>query len=91
MFRIDLPCDLRKEISLKEALCGFSFEIKYINGKTYTLNNSVGNIIQSEHQKIIQGLGLKRESHVGNLIVILRVKFPEKLSEDQIQKLKQIL
>jgi DnaJ-class molecular chaperone len=89
--RSGLDLILEKEISLKEALCGFSFEIKYINGKTYTLNNSVGNIIQSEHQKIIQGLGLKRENHVGNLILILRVKFPEKLSEDQIQKLKQIL
>jgi len=89
--RSGLDLILEKEISLKEALCGFSFEIKYINGKTYTLNNSVGNIIQSEHQKIIQGLGLKRENHVGNLIVVLRVKFPEKLSEDQIEKLKQFL
>jgi DnaJ-class molecular chaperone len=89
--RSGLDLILEKEISLKEALCGFSFEIKYINGKTYTLNNSIGNIIQSEHQKIIQGLGLKRENHVGNLIVVLRVKFPEKLSEDQIEKLKQFL
>ena len=25
-----------KDITLKESLCGFSFELKYINGKSYT-------------------------------------------------------
>ena len=32
-----------KMITLKEALCGFTFELKYITGKTYTINNNCNN------------------------------------------------
>jgi DnaJ family protein B protein 4 len=68
---LDLIYD--KKISLKEALCGFTFEIKFINGKIYTLNNSSGNIISPEYKKIIPNMGLTRENHTGNLIVIFHV------------------
>jgi len=89
--RSGLDLILEKEISLKDALCGFSFELKYINGKSYTLNNNSGNIIGPEYKKIIQGMGLKRENHVGSLIIHFHVKFPEKLTEDQITEIKKIL
>jgi len=82
---------LEKTISLKEALCGFSFEIKYINGKSYTLNNNSGNIISSGFRKIIPNMGLERDDNKGNMIIIFTVKFPEKLSEEQISKLSEIL
>ena len=35
---LDLFCD--KELSLKEALCGFSFEFIHINGKKLSINNN---------------------------------------------------
>ena len=89
--RSGLDLILEKEISLKESLCGFSFELKYINGNSYTLNNNSGNIIEPEYKKIIPGMGLKREGHVGNLVIHFHVKFPEKLTEEQIIELKQIL
>ena len=82
---------LEKTISLKDALCGFSFEIKYINGKSYTLNNNSGNIIYSGFRKIIPNMGLERDEYKGNMIIIFTVKFPEKLSEEQITKLSEIL
>jgi DnaJ-class molecular chaperone len=53
---LDLIYD--KKITLKEALCGFTFEIKFINGKIYTLNNNSGNIITPEYKKIIHNMGL---------------------------------
>ena len=31
---------LNKTITLKEALCGFSFDLKYITGKIYKINNA---------------------------------------------------
>jgi len=80
-----------KNISLKDALCGFNFEIKFINGKIYTLNNASGNIISPEYKKIIPNMGLTRESYTGNLIIIFHVEFPEKLTNDQIKKLNDIL
>ena len=36
-------------------------------------------------------MGMKRDEHIGNLIIIFTVTFPEKIDEDQISKLKEIL
>ena len=80
-----------KTISLKEALCGFNFDLKYINGKVYTLNNNSGNIIQPNYKKIIPGMGLTRDGHTGNLIIVFSVDFPSQLSEDKMSKLREIL
>jgi DnaJ family protein B protein 4 len=86
---LDLIYD--KKITLKEALCGFTFEIRFINGKIYTLNNNSGNIITPEYKKIVPNMGLTREGHTGNLIVLFHVEFPEKLTNEQIQKLSELL
>ena len=82
---------LSKNISLKESLTGFKFDIKHLNGKTYTINNDAGNIIPNDFVKEINSLGLKRGDVVGNLLIKFKVQFPEKLSEHQIEKLKEIL
>ena len=88
--RVGLDLVLEKSINLKDALCGFSFEITYINGKSYTLNNNSGNIIPHVFRKIIPNMGLERESHKGNMIIEFNVQFPEKLSESVIASLKKI-
>lgn len=89
--RSGLDLTIEKNISLKDALCGFNFEIKYVNGKTYTLNNNSGSIIPDKYKKIIPKMGLSREGHCGNLIIIFNVEFPTTLSEEKITKLKEIL
>ena len=89
--RAGLDLILEKNITLKEALCGFSFEIKYLNDKSYTLNNNKGNIIPPEYKKIYPNMGLTRGEHKGNMIIQFHIKFPEKLSEEQIDKLFEIL
>lgn len=88
--RAGLDLVLEKSINLKDALCGFSFEITYINGKSYTLNNNAGNIIPHGFRKIIPNMGLERESHKGNMVIEFNVQFPEKLSESVIASLKKI-
>jgi DnaJ-class molecular chaperone len=89
--RSGLDLILEKNISLKESLCGFTFEINYINGKSYTLNNNKGNIIPPEYKKIYPGMGLTRGEHKGNMIIHFHIQFPEKLSEEQINKLNDAL
>ena len=89
--RLGLDLVLEKKISLKESLCGFTFEINYINGKSYTLNNNKGNIIPPEYKKIYPGMGLTRGEHKGNMIIHFHVNFPEKLTEEQITKLSETL
>lgn len=80
-----------KTITLKEALCGFSFELPYLNNKTFTINNTGGNVIPPEYKKNIPKLGLTREDRTGNLIILFHVEFPEKLSLEKIEQLSQIL
>jgi len=89
--RSGLDLILEKNITLKEALCGFSFEIKYLNGKSYTLNNNKGNIIPPEYRKMYPNMGLTRENHKGNMIIHFHVDFPETLTSEQIEKLSEIL
>ena len=82
---------INKTISLKEALCGFSFELKYVNGKTYTLNNTLGNIIPPNFKKVILNMGLTREGRTGNLVVHFIVEFPEKMEVSKLEALSNIL
>jgi DnaJ-class molecular chaperone len=79
------------KISLKEALCGFSFDLKHLNSKSYTINNKLGNIIPPNYNKIIPNMGLTREGHIGNMIVNFQVEFPTSLTNEQLESLSTIL
>jgi DnaJ-class molecular chaperone len=91
MKREGINLKFKKEISLKESLTGFKFDIKHINGKTYTINNDSGNIIPANYIKEIDNLGMVRENATGKLIIEFDVIFPDKLTEEQIVKLREIL
>lgn len=81
-----------KTITLKEALCGFSFDLKHVNKKIFTFNNKVNTtIIKPGQQKIIPQLGMTRETHTGNLIVIFDISFPDTISVENMEKLREIL
>jgi DnaJ family protein B protein 4 len=89
--RKGLDLIVTKHISLREALCGFVFEMKYINGKVYSFNNNSGNIVKPDHKKVIPNMGLTRDTHVGNLIIVFKVDFPDNLTSDQILKINDLL
>ena len=89
--RRGLDLYLDKQISLKESLCGFSFELKYLNDKIYTINNQIGNIIPPDYKKVIPGMGLSRENAKGNLIINFKINFPSSLSQEIIEKLNEML
>ena len=80
-----------KKISLKEALCGFTFEIQHINKKKFKINNEKGNIVTPNFKKIVPNLGMNRENHTGNLIINFDIQFPETLTEKQIDQIEDIL
>ena len=89
--RNGLDLIFEKQVTLKEALCGFAFELKHINGKSYTINNNPGSIVTPAYFKNIQNMGLTRDGHTGNLVITFDVLFPETLNLDTISKLKEIL
>jgi len=83
---------LKKSITLKEALCGFSFDITHLNGKLLQFNNKVNStIIKPQFKKVLQGLGMIREKVTGNLVIEFDVVFPESLTKEQVNGLQTIL
>jgi len=77
------------QITLKEALCGFSFAIKHLNGTTYTINNA-GRVISPNYMKKIPSLGIQRDEHAGSLVIHFQIQFPETVTDETAKSLSVI-
>ena len=80
-----------KTLSLKEALTGFNFSINYLNGQELGINNNGGTIIRPGFGKTIPHMGFERGEQKGNLIIKFDIEFPKSLTEEQKNKLNDIL
>ena len=86
-----------RQLSLKEALSGFCFDVKHVSGKTYTINNTNGRVISPGYRKCIPELGMRRvKPHpappmLGNLVIRFTIKFPSTLTDAQRKTLKDVL
>ena len=89
--RSGLDLIYNKVITLKEALCGFNFDMTYVDGRTFKINNNNGIVITPNYKKLIPKMGMRREDHQGNLIIQFTVTFPETLTEEQIESIKEII
>jgi DnaJ-class molecular chaperone len=82
----------KQEISLKEALCGFSIEFVHLSGKKLRLNNQDNpSVIKPGHRNIFKSMGMTRDQNVGSLILELDIRFPDSLTSEQISTLSNIL
>jgi len=85
---------MEKEISLVEALCGVSFTIEHLDGRTLLVKTEPGTVLEPDCIKTIPGEGMplygNRTIH-GNLFIKFRVQFPEYLSEEQRALLDRVL
>merc|ERR1712174_162230 len=77
---------LVKELSLNQALCGFKFLVKQLDGRQLCIESKAGEVIKPESDG--QNPFVK-----GNLYVLFRVKFPEdgELSDKCLETLKKVL
>lgn len=91
LIRKGLDLIYKKAITLKEALCGFTFTINHINKKIYTIRNDGSNTIKDQQEQIISNLGIKRDNYMGDLIIIFSIIYPNQLSLNQKTKLREIL
>jgi DnaJ-class molecular chaperone len=89
--RSGLDLFVKKQITLKEALVGFKFEIKHLNKKAYMINNFNSKIITPNFNSIIEKMGMKRGNKVGRLIITFEIEFPKNLSDIQKKQLVEIL
>lgn len=82
----------KKSLTLKESLCGFSFEMSHLNGKKLCINN-INNptVIKPNFMKVIQGMGMNRENSVGNMCIQFDIVFPDTLTGEQIAAISAVL
>ena len=65
--------------------------INHISGKTLRFNSDTRVPLKDGFIKYIPGFGIEREKNKGNLCIKFNVKYPDKLSLEQINKLNEIL
>lgn len=80
-----------KSLTLNEALCGFSFILEHLNGKSYKINHNGEYIIQPNHRKEIPNMGFKRDDNIGKLIIQFHITFPVDLTLEQRKKINDII
>ena len=83
----------KKTLTLKESLCGFSLEIPHLSGKMLRISHSAtSHVIKPNEKKPIPGFGMVKNGQTpGNLIIEFDIIFPDKLNEEQIKGLTNIL
>jgi len=85
---------LEKSISLVEALLGFEFNLKHLNGQEVTIKTEAGDIVQHKSARRIPNLGMPKYKEgfaFGDLIITFDVVMPVKLTEQQASDLKKCL
>jgi len=90
-FRRDGDVDLivEQRVSLKDALCGFMFELEHLNGRIYKFNCKPCSVTGATNEtKILPGLGYTES---GALKIRFSIELPTSLTEEQIAALSAIL
>ncbi|VVD05832.1 dnaJ homolog subfamily A member 2-like [Leptidea sinapis] len=87
---------IKKEITLTEALCGFQFVLKHLDGRDLLIKHGPGEIIRPGDLKGVRGEGMphyKNPFEKGNLYVKFDIKFPDNnfATEEQMLQIQSIL
>ncbi|XP_029375081.1 dnaJ homolog subfamily B member 13 isoform X2 [Echeneis naucrates] len=80
------------QISLEMALTGFSVDVGTLDGRL--LNIPLNDIVHPTYKKVVTGEGMplsQDPSQRGNLIITFDIQFPEKLSAERKNLIKQAL
>lgn len=88
--RSGLDLIFTKQITLKESLCGFQFDLMLLNDKVLTIKNKRGNVISPHFEKRIPNMGIKREQRVGSLIIKFDILFPSYLAANAIDTIEKL-
>jgi len=93
---------ITKTLSINEALCGFEWLVKHLDGREIAIKSKPGEVIRPEattsspYVKIVPNEGMPSRGNPfvkGNLYVLFRVEFPKdgELSKKAIYQLKKLL
>ena len=77
---------MTKEISLMEALCGVNFVVDFLDGKKFKVTTEPGMVIKPDSLLTVEEKGMpfhKNPFRFGNLFIMFKIKFPEKIRSNQ--------
>eukprot|EP01060_Flectonema_neradi_P036518 TRINITY_DN703_c0_g1_i1.p1 TRINITY_DN703_c0_g1~~TRINITY_DN703_c0_g1_i1.p1 ORF type:complete len:404 (+),score=94.90 TRINITY_DN703_c0_g1_i1:79-1290(+) len=78
---------IEQEITLNEALCGFTLPIQHLDGRELLVKTRPGQVLDPQQLWVIdrEGMPVKGTGgcEKGSLVVNLKVKFPDKISDAQ--------
>ncbi|KAF8009391.1 hypothetical protein BT93_J0394 [Corymbia citriodora subsp. variegata] len=81
-------------LSLTEALCGFQFVLTHLDGRQLLIKSNPGEVVKPDSFKAINDEGMpmyQRPFMKGKLYIHFTVDFPESLSPEQVEALRNIL
>jgi DnaJ-class molecular chaperone len=85
----DADLVVEHRVSLKDALCGFTFDVAHLNGRSYKFNCKPCSITGSMNEtKVLPGLGY---NDGGALKIRFSIELPASLTEEQVAALSAIL
>jgi len=85
---------VEKDITLLQALTGVDFVLTHLDGRKIRVKNEPGQVIKPEDIKTIEGFGMpfhKTSYRFGNLFILFKITFPDKLQPEQISPLREAL
>merc|ERR1712178_508950 len=87
---------LNKSVSLRDALCGTSFQLVHLDGRKLQISTKPGEILSSESIKMVENEGMPKEDNPfikGYLVVQFQIVFPQNgsLSEKAVSTLSHVL
>lgn len=82
------------DITLTDALCGFSRTITHLDGRVLKISQPAGSVTKPDAVKVIQGEGMPYHGSPftkGKLFLIFKVSFPATLSKSAVESLRAAL
>lgn len=82
------------ELSLSEALCGFTRTITHLDNRVLKVEVPAGQVIKHDAFKLIRSEGMPQHGNIfnkGSLIIHFKIAFPKTLPESVVTKLKALL
>lgn len=83
-------------ITLTEALCGFQFPIKHLDGRDIVLKCPAGDVVKKDTIKAIKGEGMpiyRNPFDKGNLYIRFNIEYPAKyeIKPEQLKRIEELL
>lgn len=85
---------IEKEILLAEALTGVQFTITHLDGRKIQISSEKGSVIKPNSLMTVKELGMpffKTSYQSGNLFILFKVTFPDKIDEKLFDSIKKCL